>query len=123
MSPRSEEFRDLARRKLAVARSLLDSGFSQDAAGAAYYAMLCAARAALSEEDDYAKTHSGTWTLFSKHFVKPGGFDRSLARSARDAEQWRLQADYGAAGANPEEAAATIEHAERFLEAIDRLYP
>ena len=30
---------------------------------AAYYAMLNAARAALSERGEYAKTHSGTWTL------------------------------------------------------------
>ena len=30
----------------------------------AYYAMLYAARAALSEEDDYPKTHRGVWGQF-----------------------------------------------------------
>jgi len=76
LSPRSEELRALATRKLAAARTLLDSGFSQDAAGAAYYAMLYAARAALSEGDEHAKTHSGTWTLFSERYVNAGRFDR-----------------------------------------------
>jgi uncharacterized protein (UPF0332 family) len=49
---------------------------------AAYYAMLYAARAALSEQDRYAKTHSGTWTLFRETFVRDGRFDPALARAA-----------------------------------------
>ncbi len=36
--------------------------------------MLYAARAALSEEDLYAKTHSGSWTLFNDAFVRTSRF-------------------------------------------------
>jgi hypothetical protein len=49
---------------------------------AACYAILNAARAALSERGEYAKTHSGTWTLFSKVFVSTGEFDRELSSLA-----------------------------------------
>lgn len=43
-----------ARERLASARLALDADY--------------AARAALSEDDRYAKTHSGTWSLFREVF-------------------------------------------------------
>ncbi|MGH3031399.1 MAG: HEPN domain-containing protein [Gaiellaceae bacterium] len=69
MSPRSEEFMAMARDRLALARTALDAGFPSGAVSAAYYAMLSAARAALSEEERLAKTHSGAWSLFHESFV------------------------------------------------------
>lgn len=64
---------------------------------AAYYGMLYAARAALSERGEYAKTHSGTWTLFSQVFVAPGEFDQRPSALARRAKDAREQGDYEAA--------------------------
>ncbi len=58
-----------ARGRLAGARDALDTGHPDLAASAAYYSMLYAARAALSEADLYAKTHSGVWALFAERIV------------------------------------------------------
>ena len=59
--------------------------------------MLNAARAALSERGEYAKTHGGTWTLFSKVFVATGEFDQELSALARQAKEVRERGDYEAA--------------------------
>lgn len=65
----------VARDRLTLASIALAAGSYGGAVSAAYYAMLNAARAALSEEDSYAKTHSGTWTLFRETFVATERFD------------------------------------------------
>jgi uncharacterized protein (UPF0332 family) len=121
VSPRSEEFVQVARRKLQLARSSLQAGFSEDAAAAAYYAMLSAARAALSEQDVHAKTHNGVWTLFSDRFVRTGAVGRELGGYADAAREHRQQADYETGGASPEEALVAIGHAEEFVERIEVL--
>ena len=56
MSPRSQEFYDRARERLAGARRIFDQGEYAIAVGAAYYAMLYGARAALSERHLHART-------------------------------------------------------------------
>ncbi|MDQ5831775.1 MAG: hypothetical protein M3550_01795 [Actinomycetota bacterium] len=48
------------------------------------YAMLCGARAALSERDVYAKTHRGAWHEFRRVFVVSAEFDRQLAAAAHN---------------------------------------
>ena len=74
MSPRSVEFMDQARDRAVIARVLLAAGHPEGAVSAAYYAMLYAARAALSEGDEYARTHGGTWHLFFERYVTTGAF-------------------------------------------------
>lgn len=66
MSPRSDELLASAHEWLAAAEAALRSGFPGGAAADAYYAVLYAARAALSEADRYAKTHHGVWALFGE---------------------------------------------------------
>jgi uncharacterized protein (UPF0332 family) len=88
---------------------------------AAYYAMLNAARAALSERGEYAKTHTGTWTLFSKSFVATGEFDRDLSSLAGRVKEARERGDYDAAPPSPEEAADFLSGATDFVAAIERL--
>jgi uncharacterized protein (UPF0332 family) len=79
------------------------------------------ARERLAERDEYAKTHSGTWTLFSQIFVAPGEFDQALSAMARRAKDAREQGDYEAAPATPEEAAEFVSGAADFIAAIERL--
>jgi uncharacterized protein (UPF0332 family)/predicted nucleotidyltransferase len=122
MSPRSEEFMDTARIRLAGAEAALDVD-PATALSAAYYAMLYAARAALSERDLYAKTHDGTWGLFYRTFSEPGDFDAGLTAAARAAQPMREKADYEAWAAPRAEAVKTIEVAHRFLAAVDALCP
>ena len=123
MSPRSEEFMAEARDRLAAAHALLAPGFPPAAVSLAYYAMLYSARAALSEENRYAKTHSGTWHLFGEVFVDTGRFERQLFSDARDTLELRLGADYDAKQIQPDKAEAVVELAARFLSAIEALYP
>lgn len=113
----------VARERAALAATALGAGSPGGAVSAAYYAMLYAARAALSEEDRYAKTHSGTWHLFRETFVLTGRFDGALFAGAERTLPLRLGADYEARPVEPEEAEAVVDLAARFLQAIEALYP
>jgi len=121
LTPRSADFMAQARDRLVVAQEVLKSGHSAAAASSAYYAMLNAARAALSEQDEYAKTHTGTWTLFSAAFVANGEFDQELSALARRAKSAREKGDYEAAPPTTEEAAEYTDGAARFIIAIEEL--
>lgn len=118
MSPRSAEFMLAARERLAGARDALAADHPGLAASAAYYAMLYAARAALSERERYAKTHSGTWSLFSEAFVVAGRFSHELFREATAAQKTRELGDYEARPPSGPEASAIVEAADRFVDAV-----
>ena len=120
MSPRSAEFFAAAKKRLEAGRSVLDRD-PASALSLAYYAMLYAARAALSERDTYAKTHSGTWDRFFLEFVKTGQFEGELAQEVREVQPEREDADYEAWDAPREEAQRVIELADRFISAVDAL--
>lgn len=111
-----------ARERLALAHTAFDAGFHSGAVSAAYYAMLYAARAALSEHDLNAKTDTGTWRLFAERFVKPGDFDRELYTDAQDTQRLREEADYDARAVSADDAAGILAHAERFVAAIEALF-
>ncbi len=112
---------DGARERLAAARANVETEFTFTVVHDAYYAMLYGARAALSEEDRYAKTHSGTWSLFSEVFVKTGRFPNELSAPVKKIRERREQADYEARNPTEEQAAEAVEHAERFVAAIERM--
>jgi len=117
---RSEELLDVARQKLADARTVLPTGPSS-AVSLAYYSMLNAARAALSAEDHFARTHRGTWHQFREVFVVTGRIEESVVSRAEATQRKREDADYEAWVAEPEEAATVIRDAERLLELVTRL--
>ncbi len=121
MSPRSEEFMEQARERLSDAQKILGLVHPAVALNTAYYAMLNAARAALSERGEHAKTHSGTWTLFSATFVAPGEFDQSLSTLARRAKEAREKGDYEAMSPSAEEAKEFVDGAAELIAAIERL--
>ena len=123
MSPRSADLLAEADRKLEDARRALEAGIVASVVGIAYYACLYAARAALSEAGRYAKTHAGTWTLFSEQFVRTGRFDGDLAAEARRLQRLREGADYEAVAVAPEEARAAVDAAERFVAAVRATWP
>ena len=120
MSPRSQELLELARRRLAQARVDLQAGFPDGAISAAYYAMLAAARAALSERDRNARTHSGTWHLFHEEFVAAGSFDRDLFAEGPRAQQLRWASDYEGEEFSAADGERAITVAERFLAGVER---
>lgn len=121
MRPRSEELAASARKWLASAGALLDQGFSESASADSYYAVLYAARAALSEADRYAKTHGGVWDLFFRLFVDSGGFERRLYADARQIERVRLDAHYEAREVPAEKASEVLETATSFVAAVEQM--
>ncbi|MDQ3895465.1 MAG: HEPN domain-containing protein [Actinomycetota bacterium] len=121
MSPRSEELMRAALEQLEAARTTLAAGLGAPAVSDAYYSMLYAARAALSEEDRNARTHRGTWSLFRELFVEGGSLDASLASDAERVRELREAADYDAATVSRDEAAAAVEQAERFIDVVRSL--
>jgi uncharacterized protein (UPF0332 family) len=87
----------------------------------AYYAILYAARAALSERDRNSKAHRGTWAVFNEEFVASGDVDVDLAREARATQEPREGVDYAAARVSRDEAQRIAEVADRFVADIERL--
>ena len=90
------------------------------AVSAAYYAMLYAARAALSGRDRRARSHAATWALFREEFIIKDEFDPDLVRDAQRAQSRaeggeRLAAETIAL----DEARALVETAGRFVSAVD----
>lgn len=115
MSPRSDEFMASADARIRAARAALAAGFPSVAVSAAYYAVLYAARAALSEEDRYAKTHRGVWSLFGELFVSTSRFDSGLVAAARRIQEVREAADYDARDVASDQAQALVIDAETFV--------
>jgi uncharacterized protein (UPF0332 family) len=120
VSPRSGEFLEAAKRRLAAAEVALAKDPST-ALSAAYYAMLYGARAALSEQDTSASTHRGAWHEFRRAFVESGRIDAELAAEVQKMQPEREQADYDAWAAPAAEARHAIDLAHRFLDAIEEL--
>lgn len=110
-----------ARARLAEARAVHAQEHPAGAASAAYYAMLYAARAALSERDLHAKTHAGVWSSFSQTFVVTGDFGAELARRTRRAKRLRELGDYEAQPPTREDAERLVATAGEFVEAVERM--
>ena len=107
--------------RLRAADAALLSGFPSAAVSDAYYAALYAARAALSEEERYAKTHRGTWSLFRELFVLTHRVGADLFQGAHRIQDVREAADYDARELSAEEADAIISDARRFVAAVASL--
>lgn len=103
------------------ARKNLNQGEYAIAVGAAYYAMLYGARAALSERDLYAKTHRGTWNLLRQTLGAEDSFPLELVKEAERLAELREAADYDALAVEESQAEQAVDSAERFLSALDEL--
>lgn len=121
MSPRSAEMLLQARDDLAAAETLVDAGHPAATVSRAYYATLYAARAALSERDRNARSHTGTGQLFREEFVLSGQFDADLAAAAQGAQERREAGDYRAERFELAEVRDILDVAQRFVAAVDQL--
>lgn len=121
MSPRSEEFMDQAHERLRQAQHDVGEGFLVGAVSIAYYAMLYAARAALSESDEYARTHRGTWHLFRERYVITDAFDQHLYALAQRAQEARENGDYEAITPSRSEAREIVAATGDFIAAVERM--
>ncbi len=109
---------DQAGDRAELAQMALASGHLEGAVSLAYYAMLYAARAALSERDEYARTHSGTWHLFHERYVTTDAFDQHLHALAHDAQRAREEGDYEAITPDRGEAERIVVGAAEYIAAV-----
>src|ERR1044071_6442305 len=121
MSPRSEEFMDQAQERLEAAQGALAAGHLSVAVSVAYYAMLNAARAALSENDENTRTHRGAWNAFRIRYVITDAFDARLFTMAQHAQVAREAGDYAAVTPSQDEASSYVEGAGDFIAAVERM--
>jgi uncharacterized protein (UPF0332 family) len=112
---------DQARDRVEGARVTLAAGHLEVAVSAAYYAMFYAARAALSERDEYARTHGGTWHLFHERYVTTGAFDEDLHSLAHRAQRAREGGDYEAITPSRADAEKFVAGAADYLAAIEHM--
>jgi uncharacterized protein (UPF0332 family) len=109
------------RDRAAVAAELLEAGHLEAAVSAAYYSMLYAARAALSERDEHARTHRGTWNLFRTRYVVSDAFDATLFTLAQHAQAAREGGDYEAVKPSRAETERYVSGAGDFVAAVERM--
>ncbi len=102
--------------RIEAARHLLNEGFCDDAISRAYYSMYFATSALFLAKDIQVKTRRGLIVRFGKEFVEKGLIEKHFGKILRIAEELRSEADYSIAREiSKEEAAMTVEDAEKFL--------
>jgi uncharacterized protein (UPF0332 family) len=95
---------------LAAARTLLEAGDADFAAGRGYYAMFYAVQALLNEKGLRFRKHGGVHAAFGQHFAATGLMDAKYHRWLLDAFDKRIQGDYGI------DAVVTREDVQRIIE-------
>lgn len=113
MKEQTRKLLDKAARAVHAAKTLLDEGDVDFAAGRAYYSMLYVAEALLNEKDLRFRKHGGVHAAFGDHFIKTGLLDPKFHRWLLDAFDKRVQGDYGV------EAAITQEDVEQLIAQAD----
>ena len=84
-------------RTLSAAELLTREDYPEDAVARAYYAILHAAKAALSVHDIFVESHSAVRRLFGQHLILTGAIEREWAKRIGGSLDDRLAADYDAA--------------------------
>ncbi len=121
MKEESRKLLEKAERALHAARSLMQTGDVEFAAGRAYYAMFHAAQALLREMDRRYRKHASVHAAFGKYFAKSGVLDPKYHRWLLDAFDERLQGDYDFdVSFDADAVTRRIEQAREFLEAAQR---
>jgi len=87
-----------------------------------YYAMFYGAKALVSLENIAPKTHTGTMSEFSKHYVKTKTFPINLARKYFQFEENRNKADYDViVKFNKTKAESSLEDANSFIKECEKI--
>ena len=105
-------------------RMLVEGGQYRDAISRACYAALDAADGALALVGVTPKSHEGTITFFSKHFIKSGQVDSRYSSLLNTIQKGRLPADYNRMMDFTEADARRAQaEAEDFVTMVDKLIP
>lgn len=111
-----KEFVEKAERFLTTAEHALRIGDYDTSVSRSYYAMYYLVQAVLLSQGLTVSSHKGALTLFARHFIKTGIFDRSLGRALSEAHDKRLLGDYATGfKISEEEARNLLEKARNFV--------
>ena len=109
-----------AREALEMGEMGIEAGYLRDAVSRIYYAFFLGARALLALDDLYAKSHSGTKSLFHEHVVKEERVEADLGKLYEDLSTGRNDADYErGAEFDAGEVRAWLDRTETFLETVE----
>ena len=113
------EFLRKADAALASAKRDLDADDLDGTANRLYYAMFHTARAALVNIGKAADGRHGTIIAqFGLQFCKNGPLPTELGRAINEAQELRVESDYGAGTPDASEIAAYVAKAEQFVAAV-----
>ncbi len=120
----AQGFIESAHGRLRSARAVQEIGEYGNAMSLVYYAFLDAADAALAARTIRTKSHAGTISLFSLHFIKPGLVEAKYSGWFKRAHKFRLDADYERKrDFTSEQVNEAIDQATEFVEVIESLLP
>ena len=125
MSKKIPEYtsKELARAKKALlaAKTLIEKGLFEDCVSRAYYAVLHAAKAALSTLGVESDTHNGVRKMFGFHLIKTGKIEKEYAKILTAGKEDREISDYEVSIEIEEERAEQrVNEAEKFVKRIEQ---
>jgi uncharacterized protein (UPF0332 family) len=108
-------------RSLHAAELLTREGYCEDAVSRAYYAMLHAAKAALSVHDVVTMSHAAVRRMFGRYLIRTGEIEREWSSYLGEGLDDRLAADYDASVSfSVEETRQECQRARVFVERMRR---
>jgi uncharacterized protein (UPF0332 family) len=110
-----------AKKALMAAKALLEKQLYEDCVSRAYYAVLHAAKSALSREDIQTESHQAVRKMFGLHLVKTGKIEREYASILIAEQEDREIGDYDIDVEIDEETASKrVWDAEKFINRIEK---
>ncbi|MBE0477501.1 HEPN domain-containing protein [Candidatus Aerophobetes bacterium] len=110
-----------AKKALLAAKTLLEKDLFEDCVSRAYYAVLHAAKAALTLSKIEVDTHNGVRRMFGLHLVKTGKIEKEFAKILTREQEDREMGDYEVGVEIEEETARQrVNEAEKFIRRIEQ---
>lgn len=85
---------ETSKKTLEAAKVLADNGFWNSSVNRLYYSLFYAVNALLLLNGIKTKSHSGTKSQFTVHFIKTGKLDKKYGRLLSELFDWRQKGDY-----------------------------
>jgi len=120
MNDLSQKELNRANKSLLAAKTLLENQLYEDCVSRSYYAVLHAAKAALTAEGIETESHTAVRKMFGLHLVKTGKIETDFARILTAQQEDREIGDYDIyIEIEQDTACKRVRDAEKFLQRIE----
>ena len=110
-----------ANKSLQAARILLENQLYEDCVSRSYYAVLHAAKSALTKVGIEAKSHQAVKRMFGLHFIKTEQIEKHFAEILTAQQQDREIGDYNIyLNIQKDRASKRVSDAEKFIKRIEK---